>query len=54
MSDNNEEAWDLWKKISINQALTKNEGRQLSHLIDDVDNPWFEAYSAGWLTVGSL
>ncbi len=54
VSDNNEEDWDLWKKISINQALTKNEGRQLSHLIDDVDNPWFEAYSAGWLTVGSL
>ena len=54
VSDDTEDDWVFWKKISINQALTKNEGRQLSHLIDDVDNPWFEAYSAGWLTVGSL
>lgn len=54
VSDNNEDDWDLWVKISINQSLTKNEGQKLSQLIDDIENPWFEAYKAGWLTLEPL
>jgi len=54
VSDNNENDWDLWKKISINQYLTKEDCIQLSKLIEDSQNPWFEAYCSGWLTLNSL
>jgi 50S ribosomal protein L16 3-hydroxylase len=51
VSDNEEEDWELWKKISINQHLTKEETRPLLRLIDSSENPWFEAYCAGWISL---
>ncbi|QWD79142.1 cupin domain-containing protein [Polynucleobacter sp. MWH-Spelu-300-X4] len=54
VSDDTEDDWVFWKKISINQSLTKAECIQLSKLIEDSQNPWFEAYCSGWLTLNSL
>jgi len=54
VSDNQEADWNLWLKISKNQYLTNNDCRKLSLLIDDTQNPWFEAYCAGWLNLNEL
>ena len=51
VSDNQADDWGLWQKISTNQQLTKEELRPLQQIMGDPENPWFEAYCAGWLSL---
>ena len=49
MSDNRAPDWPFWKELSKNQRLKKSSSGNLASLLNDIDNPWYEAYLAGWL-----
>jgi 50S ribosomal protein L16 3-hydroxylase len=49
LSDRGEMDWKFWIKLSKNQRLNKKDCESLAQTITDTDNPWFEAYCAGWI-----
>ena len=49
MSDSEAEDWDFWCHLAQNHTLPAAMASRLASLLDDADNPWFEAYQSGWL-----
>jgi hypothetical protein len=51
MSDSDESDWPYWCQLGRHKQLSALESTYLSKLIKDEDDPWFEAYQAGWLFI---
>lgn len=49
MSDSEAEDWDFWCHLAKTHSLPAVMAIRLASLLDDADNPWFEAYQSGWL-----
>lgn len=49
MSDSEAEDWDFWCHLAKTHSLPAAMAIRLASLLDDADNPWFEAYQSGWL-----
>jgi 50S ribosomal protein L16 3-hydroxylase len=49
MSDSEAEDWDFWCHLAKTHSLPAAMTIRLASLLDDADNPWFEAYQSGWL-----
>ena len=49
MSDSEAEDWDFWCHLAKTHSLPAPMTSRLASLLDDADNPWFEAYQSGWL-----
>ena len=54
MSDSEAEDWHYWCQLGRKLSLSAKESTHVAQLIDQADNPWFEAYQAGWLTLAKL
>jgi 50S ribosomal protein L16 3-hydroxylase len=50
MSDSEAEDWHYWCQLGKDLCLSARICSEIAQLIDQADNPWFEAYQAGWLT----
>lgn len=51
-SDNEAPDWRHWQELSKNQVVKPSQATQLAKLLSESDNPWYEGYLAGWLTLG--
>jgi 50S ribosomal protein L16 3-hydroxylase len=51
MSDSEAPDWAYWCELGQKQQVNNKKCSQLAALIDSKDNPWFESYQAGWLTL---
>jgi 50S ribosomal protein L16 3-hydroxylase len=51
LSDSEEADWAFWLELAQEQSLSPAKCQQLVKLLEDVDSPWFEAYSSGWVLI---
>jgi 50S ribosomal protein L16 3-hydroxylase len=51
LSDSEEADWAFWLELAQEQSLSPAKCQQLVNLIEDVDSPWFEAYSSAWVLI---
>jgi 50S ribosomal protein L16 3-hydroxylase len=51
VSDSDEPDWIYWCQLGQHQQLSALQSMKLSKLIKSQDDPWFEAYQAGWLYI---
>ncbi len=49
VSDSEEMDWPFWQELAQSLSLSPHRCQQLAPQIRDAENPWFEAYQAGWI-----
>lgn len=52
VSDSEEPDWLFWQELAQSLNLPPQRCQNLARLIQDAENPWFEAYQAGWIFLG--
>ncbi len=49
VSDCEEADWPFWQELAKSLSLSPKRCQELALQIGDTENPWFEAYQAGWI-----